>query len=70
MELNRHKDWLIRVIKSCETREQLESCMTLIRLFLQKLTLGAVPVDQQTIRNIESELLQAHIDRESVMGFI
>lgn len=58
-----HKDWIIKIIESCTTIEQLECSKVLLSLFVVQM--GKSGMTLVSIRTIEDGLLSKWIDKYS-----
>ncbi len=65
IDLETQKTWLIKVIDSCFTEEQLQSARFLITLFIGQLALKGIPLKE--VRMIEDSLLEKYLEKESTI---
>lgn len=65
IDLETQKTWLVKVIDSCFTEEQLHSARFLITLFVGQLALKGIPI--RDVRAIEDSLLEKYIEKEAII---
>jgi len=65
IDLETQKAWIIKVIDSCFTEEQLHSARFLITLFLGQLAIKGIPL--KDIRVVEDSLLSKYIEKEAII---
>jgi hypothetical protein len=65
IDLSTQKAWLIKVIDSCFTKEQLDSSMYLITLFVTQLKLKGVSLKE--CKDVEDELLEKYLEKEAMV---
>ena len=65
IDLETQKTWIIKVIDSCFTEEQLHSARFLITLFLGQLAIKGIPI--KDIRQIEDSLLEKYVEKEALI---
>jgi hypothetical protein len=65
IDLETQKAWIIKVIDSCFTEEQLHSARFLITLFLGQLAIKGIPL--KDIREVEDSLLSKYIEKEAII---
>jgi hypothetical protein len=64
----RNLDWVLNCINSCTNNHQLDCCEVLIALYKFKLTKDRT--DERLIYNQESALLEAYINKKSLLEII
>jgi len=65
IDLETQKAWIIKVIDSCFTEEQLHSARFLITLFLGQLAIKGIPL--KDVREVEDSLLSKYIEKEAII---
>lgn len=60
-----NKIWVINCINSCTNTEQLKTCEIIIGLF--KFRMMKDGASEQEVYHIESELLEAYINKEAII---
>jgi hypothetical protein len=65
IDLETQKTWIIKVIDSCFTEEQLHSSRFLITLFIGQLALKGIPIKET--RLIEDSLLEKYLEKEAII---
>ncbi len=68
IDLETQKAWIIKVIDSCFTEEQLHSARFLITLFLGQLAIKGIAL--KDIREIEDCLLNKYIEKEAMIYIV
>ena len=68
LDLETQKAWIIKVIDSCFTEEQLHSARFLITLFLGQLAIKGIPI--KDIREVEDTLLNKYIEKEAIIYIV
>ena len=68
IDLETQKAWILKVIESCFTEEQLHSARFLITLFLGQLAIKGIPL--KDIREMEDCLLNKYIEKESIIYIV
>ncbi len=63
MNLEKHSEWIKKIIDSCETPEQLAVCKVIIDHFVARMASDRLPF--LTIRKQEDALLEFFIAKES-----
>ena len=64
----RNMDWVLNCINSCTNNEQLNCCAILIALY--KFKLAKDQTDERVIYKHESALLEAYINKKSLLEVI
>jgi len=65
IDLETQKAWIIKVIDSCFTEEQLHSARFLITLFLGQLAIKGIPL--KDVREVEDSLLSKYKEKEAII---
>lgn len=66
LDLQTQQAWIVKVIDSCFTEEQLHSARFLITLFLGQLAIKGIPL--KDIREIEDSLLSKYLEVQAVVS--
>ena len=64
----RNIDWVLNCINSCTNNQQLDCCEVLIALY--KFKLAKYQTDERIIYKHESELMEAYINKRSLIEVI
>ena len=65
LDLQTQQAWIVKVIDSCFTEEQLHSARFLITLFLGQLAIKGIPL--KDVRELEDSLLSKYIEKEAII---
>lgn len=65
IDIHHQVTWIIKVIDSCFTEEQLHSARFLITLFIGQLAIKGLPL--KNIKETEDALLEKYIQKEAII---